>query len=83
MMKTKKLMRDTTTETNTTQELAIPAFDIHNKEFGSGTGTERITSNVYEIKTSPDNAVILKNIFCKYTFPDSCISSYTHLLRSK
>ena len=68
---TKKLMRDTTTGTKTTQELVIPAFDIHNKEFGSGTGTERITTNVYEIRTSPDNAAILKSILCKASHPDN------------
>ena len=33
---TKKLMRDITTETKTAQELVILAYDIHNKEFGSG-----------------------------------------------
>ena len=53
---TQKLMRDTTTGKNTIQDLVIPAFDIHNKEFGSGTGNERITSNVYEIRSSTDNA---------------------------
>ena len=71
-MKTpKKLIRDTTTESNTTQELVIPAFDIHNKEFGSGTGNERITSNVNEILTSPDNTAILKSILCKASHPDN------------
>ena len=72
MMKThKKLMRDTATGKNTTQEIVIPAFDIHNKEFGSGTGDERITSNVYEIRTSPDNVAILKNIICKASYTDN------------
>ena len=64
-------MRDITTETETTQDLVIPAFDIHNKEFRSGTGIERITTNVYEIRTSPDNAAILKNILCKASHPDN------------
>ena len=61
-------MQDITTETKTTQELVIPAYDIHNKNFGSGTGTERITTNVYEIRTSPDNAAILKSILCKASY---------------
>ena len=68
---TKTLIRETTKESITTQELVIPAFDIHNKEFGSGTGNERITSNVYEIRTSPDNAAILKSILCKASHPDN------------
>ena len=41
------------------------------KKFGSGTGTERITSKVYELHTSPDNAAILKNILCKASHPDN------------
>ena len=60
-----------TTGNNTTQKLVIPAFNIHNKEFGSGTGNDRITSNVYEIRTSPDNAAILKSILCKASHPDN------------
>ena len=68
---TKKLMRDITTETKTTQELVIPAYDVYNKEFGSGTGTERITTNVYEIRTSLDNTAILKSILCKASHPDN------------
>ena len=64
-------MRDITTGTKTTQELVIPAFDIHNKEFGSGTGIERITTNIYEIRISPDNAAILKSILCKTSHPDN------------
>ena len=71
MTKTQKQIRETTTESNTTQELVIPVFGIHNKEFGSGTGNERITSNVYEIRTSPDNAAILKSILCKASHPDN------------
>ena len=66
-----KKNRETTMESNTTQELVIPAFGIHNKEFGSGTGNERITSSVYKIRTSPDNAAILKSILCKVSHPDN------------
>ena len=61
----KKLMRDTATWKNTSQEVVIPVFDIHNKEFGSGTGNKRITSSVYKIRTSPDNTVTLKITLCK------------------
>ena len=71
MMKTKKLMKYTTTNNTTTQELVIPAFVIHHKEFGSGTGNERITSNAYKIRTFQDNAVTLKIILCKASRPDN------------
>ena len=64
-------MRNNTTEANTTQELVIATFDIHNKEFGSKTETERITIKVYEIRTSPDNEAILKSILCKASHPDN------------
>ena len=65
-------MKYTTTNNTTTQELVIPAFDIHHKKLGSGTGTgnERITSNVYEIRTSSDNAATLKSILYKASCPD-------------
>ena len=49
----------------------IPAFDVHHKEFGIGTGNERITSNIYEIRTSLDNAAMLKSILCKASYPDN------------
>ena len=68
---TKHLIKETFSDNKTTQELVIPVFDIHNKEFGSGIGTERITSNVYELRKSPDNAAILKTILCKASHPDN------------
>ena len=36
---TKQLIKETSLDNKITQELVIPAFDIHNKEFGSGTDT--------------------------------------------
>ena len=68
---TKKLTRATKTGNNTTQELVIPVFDIHHNVFGSETGNDRITSNVYEIRTSLDNAAIFKSILCKAPHPDN------------
>ena len=68
---TKQFIKETSSNNKTTQELVIPAFDIHNKEFGSGTGTKRITSSVYELRTSPDNAAILKSILCEASHPDN------------
>ena len=68
---TKKIIIETTINKKTTQELVIPDFDIHNKEFGPGTGNEIMTSNVYELRTSPDNVAILKSILYKASHPDN------------
>ena len=67
---TKRLLKKPSSDNKTIQELVIPAFAIHNKEFGSGTSNERITSNVYELRTFPDYAAILKIILCKTSHPD-------------
>ena len=64
-------MKDTTTNNKTIQELIIPAFDIHHKEFGTGTGNEKNKCNAYEIRKSPDNAAILKSILCKSSHSDT------------
>ena len=53
----------------------IPAFDIHNKEFGSRTDNEIIVVNVYELRTSPGNVAILKIILCKASHPDNPLLS--------
>ena len=68
---TKALTKTTTTDTGTiSQEIVIPAYDIYHKVFGSGTGNDRITTNVYEIRTSPEHAPILKSILCKASQPE-------------
>ena len=71
---TKHLLKETTWNNKTSQELVILAFDIHNKEFGTGTGTEIIASHVYELRTSPDNTVLLKSIICITSHPDNNLS---------
>ena len=38
---------------------------------GPGIDYKRITSNVYELRTSPDNAAILKSILYKASHPDN------------
>ena len=43
----------------------IPAFDLYSKEVGEGQGYDRITSLAYEIRTSPENSVMLKNLLCQ------------------
>ena len=47
------------------QKIVIPAFDLYSKETGDGNGNERITTFAYEIRTSPSNANMLKNLLCK------------------
>ena len=42
------------------QEIVIPAFDLYSKEVKEGQGYDRITTLAYEIRTSPENAVMLK-----------------------
>ena len=65
----KKLIKETTTNNSTTHDLVIQTFDIHNKEFGKGTWNEKITSNVYVIRTLPESAAILRSILCKASHP--------------
>ena len=64
-------MKEKSTGDKTTQEIVIPAFDIHHKIFGSGNGEDRITTTVYEIRTSPTHAATLKSILCKASHPDN------------
>ena len=47
------------------QKIVIPAFDLCSKEVGDGNGNERVKTFVYEIRTSPTNANMLKNLLCK------------------
>ena len=43
----------------------LPAFDIYSKDVDDGNGNERVTIFAYEIRTSPKNANMLKNLLCK------------------
>ena len=61
---TKLLMKENTTRDNTTQKIVIPAFDVYHKIFNSSNGIYRITTTVYEIKTSPIHAATLQSIIC-------------------
>ena len=59
------------------QSIVISVYNIYQKVFESGTGTENITTNVYEIRSSPENAPVLKRIFIQgittYQPPNSTI----------
>ena len=68
---TKLLMKESKKGDSSTQEIIIPAYDIHHKIFSSDNGEDRITSTVYEIRTSPTHAAILKSILCKASHPDN------------
>ena len=48
-----------------TQKIIIPAFDLYSKEVGDGNGNGKVTTFAYEIRTSLDNANMLKNLLCK------------------
>ena len=47
------------------QNIVIPAFGSYNKQLGDDNGNDRITTFAYEIRTSPTNKNILKNLLCK------------------
>ena len=46
------------------QKNVIPVFDLYSKEVGKGQGYDRIITLAYEIRTSPENAAILKSLLC-------------------
>ena len=64
-------MKESKTGEKTTQEIVIPVFDIHRKIFGSGNGDDRITTTIYEIRTSPTHEATLKSILCVASHPDN------------
>ena len=68
---TKLLMQEKTTGNTVTQEIVIPAFDIHNTVFGFSNGEDRITTTVYEIRTSPQHTATLKSIQCNTSHSDN------------
>ena len=66
-----KTLTKSSSDTSSTfsQEILILSFDLFHKVFGSGTGNERITNNVYEIWTSPEHATTLISILYKASQP--------------
>lgn len=53
------------------QKIVIPAFDLYYKEIGDGNGNERVSTFSYEIRTSPNNANMLKNLLYKISNEDN------------
>ena len=64
-------MEEKVTEETVTEEIAIPAFDIEQKVFGSGNGEDKISTTVYEIRTLSKYTATLKSISCKASYPDN------------
>ena len=46
------------------QHIVIPAFDLYSKEVGEGSGRDRVSNFVYEIRTPPANLSTLKSLLC-------------------
>lgn len=48
------------------EQIVIPTFDIHNKEFSSGTSDDRNTTNIYELCTSLTTPLSSKLFYITY-----------------
>ena len=55
-------IKDSSGKNTGQQKIVIPVFDLYSKEIGDGNGNERVTTCAYEIRTSPNNANMLKNL---------------------
>ena len=53
------------------ERIVLPVFDLYSKDIGHGNGDQRISAFAYEIRTSPDHAVTLKNVLYKISMTDS------------
>ena len=52
----------------TGKKILITVFDLYSKEISDDTGIKRITTFAYEIRTSPDNATMLKKSIVQNIF---------------
>ena len=71
---TKKLMHPITDKNGKptgSERIVLPPFDLYSKNIGHGNGDQRISTFAYEIRTTPDHAVTLKNILCKISMTES------------
>ena len=57
--------RDTSRNKTGKERIIIPVFELYEKEIGDCNRRERITTHIYEIRTSPKNAEMLKNLLIK------------------
>ena len=47
------------------QRIVIPSFDLYSKEIDDSIGNSRLTTFAYEIRTAPDDVIMLKNLLRK------------------
>ena len=71
MMKTQKTHAGYYNRKQHNTRTSNPSIRYSQQIFFSGTGNDRITSNVYEMRTFPDKATILKKHTCKASHPDN------------
>ena len=53
------------------ERIVLPAFDFYSENIGHENGDQRISTFVYEINTSPEKVVTLKNIHYKISMTNS------------
>ena len=58
-------IKDSSGKNTGRQKIVISAFDLYSKEIGDGNENERVTTYAYEIRISPNNTNMLKNLLCK------------------
>ena len=53
---------DTKGKSTESETIVLLAFDLYSKKIGHGNCDQRISIFAYEIKTSPENSIVLKKI---------------------
>ena len=59
-------IKDSTRKPTDNQKNTIPAFDLYSKVIDDSNGNERVTTFVCEIRISPNNTKLLKNLLCNF-----------------
>ena len=57
----------------------LPAFNLSTKKLGIGYGKRRVTTTAFEVKCYPDDASILKRLFCRLSTSDDKSPSNNHI----
>ena len=58
-------IKDSAGKSTGKQRILIPTLNLYCDELGDGNENERVATFAYEIRTSPDNANMLKNLLRK------------------
>ena len=61
------------------EPIQLPAFDLSTKKIGFGNGKRRVTTTAFEVKCHPDDALILKHLFCRLSTSDDKALSNNHI----